>query len=280
MKLLFSEAHSDYSHYLYPYVIWAVPEAGETPADLFNYGFLPASLRLDRFYLCRQIRVNLARFNPSSENRRILRKGDGITCQLVSRPQFNYTPERRAAFKAYADVRFGQDIMSFERLDRLFASPVISHVLVFADAKSGTEVGVATLYVEDNPGSASSETGGGKSLAYYYYGFYDLNYGNPNLGMFMMTSAVAMFAERGYQHIYLGTCYSQRALYKTQFAGVEFFNGVRWSSDMDELKFMLKRDKAEPHKHLLESGEFLVTYYAGDLKPLAEASPFGTPRPN
>jgi hypothetical protein len=49
VKLLFSEAKSDYGHYLYPYVIWAVPEAGEVPADLFNAGFLPSSNRLDRF---------------------------------------------------------------------------------------------------------------------------------------------------------------------------------------------------------------------------------------
>lgn len=276
MKLLFSETQSDYAHYLYPYVIWAVPEPGEKPSDLFNCGFLPSSRRLDRFYICRQIRVALARFSPSSENRRILRKGEGLGCQLVPRAAFDYTPARRAAFKAYADIRFGQDIMSFERLDSLFASPVISHLLVFTDLKSGTEVGVAALYMEGNPTSALSQEGEEKSLAYYYYGFYDLNYGNPNLGMFMMTSAVTMFAERGFQHVYLGTCYSDNALYKTQFAGAEFFNGFRWSSDLDELKFLLKRDKAETHKHLLESEEYLKTFHAGDLKILAEASSFGS----
>jgi hypothetical protein len=78
MKLLFSEQNSDYEHYQFPYAIWAVPETGETPADIFNAGFLPSSRNLDRFYLCRQVRVNLAKFKPSSENRRILRKGAGI----------------------------------------------------------------------------------------------------------------------------------------------------------------------------------------------------------
>ena len=78
MKLLFSEQNSDYEHYQFPYAVWAVPEAGETPADIFNAGFLPSSRNLDRFYLCRQVRVNLAKFKPSSENRRILRKGEGI----------------------------------------------------------------------------------------------------------------------------------------------------------------------------------------------------------
>ena len=74
MKLLFSEARADYANYIFPYAIWAFPEAGETPGDLFNQGCLPSSRNLDRFYLCRQVRVNLAKFKPSSENRRILRK--------------------------------------------------------------------------------------------------------------------------------------------------------------------------------------------------------------
>src|SRR5436189_4464912 len=179
MKLLFSEHKPDYDHYIFPYAIWAVPERGETPADIFNAGFLPSSRYLDRFYLCRQVRVNLGKFKPSSENRRILRKGAGVEVKLVPREKFDYTPERREFFKTYADIKFGKDVMTFERLDSLFESPIISHLLVFSDAKTGAEVGTATLYVQ------------GKELAYYYYAFYDLNYYARNLGMFMMTSAVA-----------------------------------------------------------------------------------------
>jgi len=67
VKLLFSEQKSDYDHYQFPYAIWAIPEPGENPADIFDAGFLPSSRNLDRFYLCRQVRVNLARFKPSSE---------------------------------------------------------------------------------------------------------------------------------------------------------------------------------------------------------------------
>ena len=63
----FSEQNSDYEHYQFPYAIWAVPEEGETPADIFDAGFLPSSRDLDRFYLCRQVRVNLQKFKPSSK---------------------------------------------------------------------------------------------------------------------------------------------------------------------------------------------------------------------
>ena len=117
MKLLFSEQAADYEHYQFPYAIWAIPESGEAPSDIFNAGFLPSSRNLDRFYLCRQVRVNLAKFKPSSENRRILRKGEGVEVKLIPREKYNYTPERRQFFKTYADIKFGKDVMSFERLD-------------------------------------------------------------------------------------------------------------------------------------------------------------------
>lgn len=262
MKLLFSEQNSDYGNYQFPYAVWALPEAGEKPADIFNAGFLPSSRDLDRFYLCRQVRVNLAGFKPSSENRRILRKGAGIEVKLLPREKFDFTPARREFFKTYADIKFGKDVMNFERLDALFASPIISHLLVFTDAATGKEVGVATLYLE------------GKALAFYYYAFYDLNYYARNLGMFMMTSAVAQFAERGVKHLYLGTCYSDSALYKTQFAGAEFFTGFRWSDNLKELKFLLHRDQKELRQHLLETEEYRALFYQGKLEKLAESGGF------
>src|SRR5947207_14064042 len=152
--------------------------------------------------------------------------------------------------------------MAFERLDGLFASPIISHLLVFSDAAKGGEIGVATLYLE------------GKDLAYYYYAFYDLNYYARNLGMFMMTSAAALFSDHGFRHLYLGTCYSPNALYKTQFAGAEFFNGFRWSNDLDELKFIIRHDKKELYQHLLETEEYRETFYRDDLTRITDASAF------
>jgi arginyl-tRNA--protein-N-Asp/Glu arginylyltransferase len=275
MKLLFSEQNSDYENYQFPYAVWAFPETGETPADIFNAGFLPSSRNLDRFYLCRQVRVNLGKFKPSSENRRILRKGKGIGVELIPCDKFDYTPERRQFFKTYADIKFGKDVMTFERLDALFASPIISHLLVFTDLETEKEIGVATIYLESAREDARpTKSQENKSLAFYYYAFYDLNYYARNLGMFMMTSAVALFAERSCKNLYLGTCYSANALYKTQFAGAEFFNGFRWSDNLGELKFIIKRDKKDLSQHLLETEEFRAKFYAGDLEKMTSASEF------
>lgn len=281
MKLLFSEQNSDYENYQFPYAVWALPEDGESPADIFDAGFLPSSRQLDRFYLCRQVRVNLQKFKPSSENRRILRKGKGIAVELMPREKYHYTDERRKFFKTYADIKFGKDVMTFERLDGLFSSPIISHLLVFTDWEKGGEVGVATIYLEGAArGDARPAKSENKSLAFYYYAFYDLNYYARNLGMFMMTSAVELFAARGVKHLYLGSCYSDSALYKTQFAGAEFFTGFRWSDNLRELKFLLHRDKKELRQHLLETEEYRELFYHGKMEKLAETGGFSVKLPS
>ena len=258
MKLMFSEFKSDYDNYIFPYAIWGFPEGTETPADCFAHGFLPSSVNMDRFYLCRNIRVRLPEFKPSSENRRILRKGEGITVRLIPRDTFDYSDKRRRFFKDYADQRLGEGVMSLERLDRILNSAMTSHLLVFEDQAAEKEVGVVVLYMEP-PG-----------MAYYYFAFYDLEYQQRSLGMYMMTRAVAFCQEAGYEFLYLGSCYSRRALYKTQFAGVEFSTGFRWSDNVRELKYLLQRDSGEIDAHLLESPEYLEKFYSGDLTKLRD----------
>ena len=247
MKLLFSEFSPDYSRYLYPYVVWGIPTDGETPADLYAAGFHPASPNLDRFTLCRHLRVRLADFALSSENRRILRKGEGLTAELIPRTDYDDHESRRREWLAFAEDRFGAGVMTAERLAGLMGGRVITHVLQFRDAaEGGREVGVVLMHLE------------APRMAHYYYAFYDRAHRNPSLGLFMMTTALLHFREAGFGQLYLGTCYSERALYKAQFRGLEFFNGVAWSDRIDELKFLVRRDARE--LHLLQEPDFLALH--------------------
>jgi hypothetical protein len=152
--------------------------------------------------------------------------------------------------------------MSFERLDLLFEGAITSHLLLFTDTQTGREIGTATLFLESS------------HMAYYYFAFYDLNYYSRNLGMFMMTFAVNHFAELGFHYMYLGSCYLENALYKTQFAGAQFFNGVRWSDDLKELKYLIQRGKLEQKDHLLESEEYRNLFYKEELADIGAASVF------
>ena len=236
MRLLFSESEPDYNRYRYPYVVWAVPDPGDTPADFFEAGFLPASPAMDCFYLARHLRLPLSSFKPSSENRRVLRKGDGWTCRVVAREHFDFTDARRQAWLAYSADRFGEGILPEHRLNTLMTSPVISHLMVFNDpVEDGREIGAVLMYLEP------------PRVAYYYFAFYDLKYLHQNAGLFMMTLSAQHFAATGFSNLYLGTCYSERALYKTQFPGIQFFNSFQWSGDLKELKFLVRRDGKKFH---------------------------------
>jgi hypothetical protein len=139
--------------------------------------------------------------------------------------------------------------------------------MLFADAQSGAELGVVVLYLEM------------PRLTFYRFAFYDLNHFNRSLGMFMMTAAAVDFATRGVRHLYLGTCYSERALYKTQFEGVEFFNGLRWSEDLSELRFLIARDQKKLPGHLIDNLEYQQQFHAGDFKKITAASPFSVKLP-
>lgn len=261
MKLLFSESRPDYTHYVFPYAVWAFPEGHETPADLFAAGFLPSTPDLRRFYLCRHVRVNLAQFAASSENRRILRRGEALRVSLRPRSGFEFTPARLEFARRYTAAKFPPG-MSAERLTRLFYSPITTHVLQMEDpARPGEETGFATLYLE--PGRA----------AFYSYSFYDLAHPNRSLGLFLMTTAVAELARQGCPWLYVGTCYAEGALYKAQFAGFEFFNGVRWSANLAEMKKILRRQAApESRGHLLEDAGFLAAHGLSNLPELAGRS--------
>ncbi|MDZ7723803.1 MAG: hypothetical protein U5R06_13605 [candidate division KSB1 bacterium] len=254
MKIFFSEYKSDYDHYIFPYAVWATLDDGESPAAAFSRGFLPNSHQLDRFYMCRHVRVPLNGFAPSSENRRVLRKGDGVQYTMLPRDEFEFTPEWRRFCKQYADRKFGEEIMSDDRLDSLFGSPVCSHVMRYRDRESQQDIGLVVLYLQP------------PDAAFYYYAFYDLDYHQKNLGMYMMTSTIQHMHNQGCNYIYLGSCYHRRALYKTQFSGVQFWTGVRWSDNLDELKYLIKREQEPVTQHLLENDEYRQQFGPEGLK--------------
>ncbi|MBX3747478.1 MAG: hypothetical protein KF833_19385 [Verrucomicrobiae bacterium] len=258
MKVLCSEVGHDYGHYLYPYVLWGYLEPGETPADALASGFMPGTPEMDRWYMVRQIRVGLEGWAPSSENRRVLRRTEGWRCELVEKGAFGDTAERRAGWLEYAAGKWGVGIMTPERLDRLMGGPVVSHLFHCTEGGTGEEVGSALVYCEP------------PRAAFYYYAFYRRTPETKHYGMGMMARAVAQFAAAGYEHLYLGTCYSERALYKAQFEPLEFWNGCRWSGNGRELRHLVRQGLPEG-RHRLETAEFR-DFQPGPLAELARES--------
>ena len=77
-------------------------------------------------------------------------------------------------------------------------------------------------------------------LLHYCYPFYDLESNTPNLGLGMMTKAVIWAKEHGKKYIYLGSAQRPTDTYKLQFDGLEWFDGKKWQTNLEELKKVIK----------------------------------------
>ena len=78
----------------------------------------------------------------------------------------------------------------------------------------------------------------------------------------MMLKSVIWAKENRKKYIYLGSCYEEKALYKTEFKGVEFFNGFKWSDNIEELKDLIANSS---ENYLLKNKQYLESFYEGDL---------------
>lgn len=253
MKLFFGEFKPDYVKYHFPYQVWLLREDGEEVKKIYENGFLPIRSLSNVYYLSRSIRVDLSLFEQSSENRRILKKTDGISANLLPLSQFNYTVEVQKLCHDYAEKRLGKDIFPVPAIKSIFSGQVYNQILTFKN-NDGGEVGYAVCFVNEN-------------LMQYAHAFYNLNFLSENLGARMMLEAVNLAKENSQKYIYLGTCYQESSLYKTEFKGVEFFNGFSWSKNIEELKKLIQRSGGE---FLLKDQEYLKEYHQSDLHQILD----------
>ncbi len=257
MKIFFSEFKPNYAKYHFPYQVWLLREEDEDVAKIYGSGFLPVRSLPKVYYLCRSLRVDLSRFEFSSENRRILKKTEAFTSSLTPLAEFDYRPEVQRLCRDYARERLGKDTFPVPAIRSVFTGQVYNQVFTFRNNQE-EPVGYAVCFIDD-------------CLLQYAHAFYDLNFLGENLGARMMLEAVSWAKENGKSFAYLGTAYEESSLYKTEFKGVEFFNGFSWSKNMDELKELIRgigeigEDEGE---YLLKNKKYLANFHEGDLHKL------------
>lgn len=234
MKIFRSESLVDYATYTFNYATYCLQENPEELSAIYDLGFLPYSNQLDlnaqAYYLARSLRVDLDRFKQSSENRRVLK-------HLADRdPHFEIHPINSFDLNNPSFLRYCLDFskerfsepLSEERLQYILNWPSLTHIIEFFLDKS--TVGYV-LGIMD------------QQTFHYWFAFFDLSNPSLSLGKWMMYSAIEMAAESNLKHVYLGTCYGEKSLYKVRdFKGLAYFDGNDWSTDMKELKNKCKTD--------------------------------------
>jgi leucyl-tRNA---protein transferase len=234
MKIFRSESFVDYSSYTFNYATYCIKEEQSEIPEIYDQGFLPYSnnteLKYETYYLARSLRVDLDCFKESSENRRVAKKIVELDpkFEVIPIAKFDLQNESFLHFCLnYGKQRFSEGL-NLNRLVYILNTKSISHIFEFKINKK--KVGFVIAIIE-------------KSTLHYWFAFFDLEYQNFSLGKYMMFSVIQWASENKFKHVYLGTCYGEKSLYKVRdFKGLAFFDGNQWNNDMKLLKVKCKSD--------------------------------------
>lgn len=189
--------------------------------SLYNEGFLFTREHLGSMYQTRSLRVDLSKFELSSENRRILKKVEDLKFATHNIPYSDYSWKIGKFGKDFYETKFGDGTFSANKIKELLT----------------TKHNFNKLFVYNNTGYCiCHET---DKLLHYSYPFYNLN-GPKDLGLGMMTQAITWAKDNNKKYIYLGSAKDQASKYKLQFSGLEWFDGEKWNNNLEELKNVLK----------------------------------------
>jgi len=197
---------------------------------LYGDGFLFTRTGKGELYQTRSLRINLSKFDLNSENRRVLKHNENIMTEVANISYENYHWGIHKLGKDFYSTKFGEKTFSAQKIKALITEPDESNfnkLFIYRQKEDNLAIGYVICF--DN-----------SELLHYCYPFYDLNSKIKNLGLGMMTKAIVWAKENNKKYIYLGSASRKTDTYKLQFEGLEWFDGKKWSTDLEKLKKEIK----------------------------------------
>ncbi|MBD3362179.1 hypothetical protein GF362_00485 [Candidatus Dojkabacteria bacterium] len=156
----------------------------------------------------KSLRIDLKQFKLTSENRRILRKVDGLKLNSIKLPisKQDYDWRIHKMGKNFYTTKFGDNTFSANKIKELLTNEH-NYNLLFSYSKENLnkeKLGYA-ICLQTN------------LIVHYCYPFYRLDIDTNNLGMGMMLKAILWAKENEKNYMYLGS--DQK--YKQQFKGLQ-----------------------------------------------------------
>jgi hypothetical protein len=230
MKIFASEFGHSYETYSFAYALYAKRESGDILSKIYEKGFLPYSgskgIR-DIFYMARGTRADIRLWEPTSENRRVLRLFDNQFQKYVKKPEdIRHDEVFFELCLSYFNLAHGS-VMPRERLELILDMGLVSSVIEYQ--KDGVPQAYLLL-VED------------ETMSHYWFSFYKHEYAKTSLGMWLALDHIRELRKNGKKYFYFGTCYAEKALYKTNVEPLEFWNGSEWVHDTALLKSLCRSD--------------------------------------
>jgi arginyl-tRNA--protein-N-Asp/Glu arginylyltransferase len=188
--------------------------------SLYNNGYVFTRIQKDTIQQTRSVRINLNKFNLTSENRRILRKGENIDMKIETIPYSNYSWQIGKIAKDFYDKKAGG----------AFSANKIKEIIT-------TEHNFNVLLDFNNSGYAICYKN--SDFIHYCYPFYDIEKSPRDMGIIMMTKTIEYAKSIGLKYVYLGSLQRPGDVYKLQFEGIEWFDGKEWKKDTKQIKDLL-----------------------------------------
>lgn len=202
-------------------------------ASLYNEGYVFTRKGKGVMNQTRSVRIDLRKFELSSENKRILRKVEALDLNITPLPYSKYSWEIGKLAKDFYDKKFGNGTMTANKVKELMTdkdksnfNSVFMYSMNDERLTISKPIGYAICYTNDE-------------VFHYSYPFYELRTPNSelkNIGLGMMTLAIVAAQKNNKEYIYLGSFQRPTDVYKLQFKGLEWFDGTSWSHNTDALK--------------------------------------------
>lgn len=191
--------------------------------SLYQEGYVFTRKEKGGMQQTRSMRVEVEQFELSSENKRILKKTEGIMLQATSLPFTDYHWKIGKIAKDFYDTKFGEKTFSANKIKELLTNPEKSNFNMLLQYNN---FGFAICYES-------------KNILHYSYPFYELTSATKDMGLGMMIRALEYAKEKKKKYVYLGSAQRPSDTYKLQFKGIEWFDGNTWKRDHEELKKIL-----------------------------------------
>ena len=212
-----------------PYLNWDTKIVTDFSAEnverMYDSGYVFTRVGRGVMNKTRSFRIDLSKFEMTSENRRIAKKSELVSLKTAAIPYEKYDWEIGKLAKDFYEKR-SADFSSNKIKELLTDQKESNFNKFFVYAEKEKPIGYVICF----------ET---KNISHYSYPFYTENPREPSRGLSMMMIAIERTQALKKKYIYLGSLQRPSDTYKLQFKGGEWFDGEKWRTDIEPLKDIL-----------------------------------------
>lgn len=186
--------------------------ASQNIEEAYQKGLLPQRNQKNLFYQETSGRSNLSNFNLSSENRRILRKTEDFSFEIVPVKDFEFNIEiQKQIFHWIKSLGWDFPVSSVKNI---FKNHIFNYIYVWKDT-----LGHVTAY-----GLVYK----GENISHIGYVFYNSELSHQDLPIRLVLQVIIDSHQQNLKYCYLGRFSKENGFYKRNMPGFEYYDNGSW----------------------------------------------------